>query len=126
MTSVSRSKTLADLFTSYRQQGSGLIDEMDFSGKSERSKMSILRALQKQRTEDDPAGEARPAQNIVPFERKARLANRAPELLSSRNFSFGNSSSAFNGQPDSLVGTALPDLETDFTAGANLNAGGLT
>jgi len=87
--------------------------------------MSILRALQKQRT-DNPAGEIAPGENIVPFERNGRRANKAPALVSSRNFKFGNSGSAFNGQPDSLVGTALPDLETDTTAGANLNADGLT
>ena len=88
--------------------------------------MSILRALQKQRTEN-PNGEFTPAENIIPFERSGRRANKPPELLSSNDFRIGKKpGSAFNGQPESLIGTALPDLETDITAGANLNAGSLT
>ena len=43
-----------------------------------------------------------------------------PELLSS-DFKIGNPGSAFIGQPDSLIGTALPDLESDYSAGAKLN-----
>lgn len=87
--------------------------------------MSILRALQKKRTEN-PNGEIMPAENIVPFERSGRRANKPPQLLSSKDFKIGNPGSAFIGQPDSSIGTALPDMETDITAGANLNAGSLT
>src|SRR5438477_13106292 len=124
MTFVWKSKTLADRFISCKQRFRDIGND-GFPAKSEQLKMSILKALQKQRTEN-PAAVSRPAENIVPFERNRQRANQAPELLSSRSFRFDNSGSAFNGQPDSLVGTALPDLETDITAGANLNAGGLT
>ena len=82
--------------------------------------MSILRALQKKRTED-PNGSEMSLENIVPFDRNGRRANMQPELLSS-DFKIGNPVSAFIGQPDSLIGTALPDLESDITAGAKLNA----
>ena len=82
--------------------------------------MSILRALQKKRTED-PNGSEMSLENIVPFDRNGRRANMQPELLSS-DFKIGNPGSAFIGQPDSLIGTALPDLESDITAGAKLNA----
>ena len=82
--------------------------------------MSILRALQKKRTED-PNGSEMSLENIVPFDRNGRRANMPPELLSS-DFKIGNPGSAFIGQPDSLIGTALPDLESDITAGAKLNA----
>ncbi len=88
--------------------------------------MSILRALQKKRTENPNGESTMPAENIVPFERNARRANKPPELLSSTDFKIGNPGSAFIGQPDSLIGTALPDLETAITAGANLNAESLT
>ena len=82
--------------------------------------MSILRALQKQRTEASDGNEIA-LENIVPFDRNGRRANMPPELLSS-DFKIGNPGSAFIGQPDSLIGTALPDLESDITAGAKLNA----
>lgn len=83
--------------------------------------MSILKALQKNRT-DHFDGEISPSDNIVPFDRNARRENNPPELFSSADFKIGNTSSAFIGQPHSSVGTALPDLETEITAGANMNA----
>jgi capsular exopolysaccharide synthesis family protein len=87
--------------------------------------MSILRALQKQRT--DSTGEAlQPVENIVPFKRNERSANKPPELLAAADLSIGNPGSAFIGQPHSSVGTALPDLETEITAGANMNAESLS
>ena len=84
--------------------------------------MSILKALQKKRTEDPNAIDLSPSVNIVPFDRSERRANMPPELLSS-GLKIGNPGSAFIGQPDSLIGTALPDLESDYSAGAKLNAG---
>ena len=87
--------------------------------------MSILKALQKKRTEDPNSVAATPTENIVPFNRKDRRANMPPDLLGTE-LRIGTPGSAFIGQPDSLIGTALPDLESDFTAGAKLNAEALT
>ena len=87
--------------------------------------MSILKALQKKRTEDPNSVDLTPAENIVPFDRKDRRANMPPELMST-DLRIGNPGSAFIGQPGSLIGTALPDLESDFTAGAKLNADSTT
>ncbi len=87
--------------------------------------MSILRALQKKRTEDSN-GEMAPSENIVPFDRNGRRANTPPELFSATDLKIGNPGSAFIGQPDPTNGTALPDLGSDLTAGAKLNAGSLT
>ena len=84
--------------------------------------MSILRALQKSRTESTDGEAISPSANIVPFNANGRRANRPPELLSAAGLKIGNPGSAFIGQPHSSVGTALPDLETDITAGANMNA----
>ena len=83
--------------------------------------MSILKALQKKRTETFD-GEIAPSENIVPFNRSARRANMPPELLAA-DFTIGNPGSAFIGQPDSTNGTALPVLyEPEISAGAKLNA----
>lgn len=81
--------------------------------------MSILKALEKKRNEL-PTNEAT-TQKVVSIE---EAKNRAfvPAGLVESNFKIGNPGSAFNGQPESNVGTALPDLDTDFTAGARLNA----
>ena len=88
--------------------------------------MSIVRALQKKQLEtSNGAPHARP-QNIVPFTENGRLPNQPPEMLSAIDLRIGNPSSAFIGQPESLIGTALPDLDTGKTAGANLNAGNST
>lgn len=88
--------------------------------------MSILKALQKKRTEE-LGGEmpARNPENIVPFDRSSRQANTPPDLLGQMDFVIGTPSSAFMGQPDSFIGTALPDMETGLTAGAKLNADNL-
>ncbi len=66
-------------------------------------------------------GDAIATQNVVPFEKSGRRANTPPDLFST-DFKIGNSGSAFNGQPNSYIGTALPDLKTGDSAGANLNA----
>ena len=83
--------------------------------------MSILKALQKKRTEDPKGDRIKPSENIVRFDRSGRRANMPPDLLASTELNIGNPGSAFIGQPHSLIGTALPDLETDITAGAKLN-----
>lgn len=81
--------------------------------------MSILQALQKKRTET-PNGETSNGTSIVPFNGDNRQAY-VPADLVSPDFIIGNPGSTFNGQPESNFGTALPDLETGITAGANLN-----
>jgi capsular exopolysaccharide synthesis family protein len=88
--------------------------------------MSILKALQKKRLERE-GGEAKTevSAKAVHFEINGRPNNAPPDLLGGRDFKIGTPSSAFNGRSDSAVGTALPDLETDITAGATLNAVGL-
>jgi capsular exopolysaccharide synthesis family protein len=88
--------------------------------------MSILRALQKKRTEDLNGMEILPSDNIVPFTKNGRPANVAPDLFSVTDLKIGSTSSAFIGQPISTVGTALPEVGTDLTAGAKLNAEALT
>ena len=83
--------------------------------------MSILKALQKKRTET-PNGEAgNLATSVAPFDANIRRAYVPSDLISSE-LKIGNPGSAFIGQPDSNIGTALPDLKTELTAGANLNA----
>lgn len=88
--------------------------------------MSILKALQKKQSEQ--TGEAKPEApaKVISFEINGRQNNAPPELLASKEFKIGIPSSAFNGRSDSAVGTALPDLETEITAGATLNAVGST
>ena len=56
--------------------------------------MSILKALEKKRTEDPHGISNRPAENIVQFDRGVRQAHLPVELLS-RDLSIGNPSSAF-------------------------------
>lgn len=68
------------------------------------------------------SAEATAAQNVVPFDKNDRPANLPPDLFTQTDFKIGTPSSAFKGQPDSMIGTALPDLKTGDTAGANLNA----
>jgi capsular exopolysaccharide synthesis family protein len=82
--------------------------------------MSILKALEKKRTEE-LRGSIQPAENVVRFDRISRQANTPPELFSVTDLTIGNPGSAFIGQPDSTNGTALPDLGSDLTAGAKLN-----
>ncbi len=84
--------------------------------------MSILKALQKKRTETLSVDEILPLENLVPFDRSIRRTNMPPDLLQA-DFKIGNPGSAFIGQPDSTNGTALPVLlESEISAGAKLNA----
>jgi capsular exopolysaccharide synthesis family protein len=88
--------------------------------------MSILRALQKKRTENLNRG-AKTSSNGASYDAAARSREtQPPELLASSEFSIGRPSSAFIGQPGSNIGTALPDLIPEKTAGATLNAESLT
>jgi capsular exopolysaccharide synthesis family protein len=84
--------------------------------------MSILRALNKKRTENMNGDTFAVPENIVPFDPAGRRPNMPPDLLLADDLVIGNPSSAFIGQPDSTIGTALPDLGSDLTAGAKLNA----
>jgi hypothetical protein len=84
--------------------------------------MSILKALQKKQTEQVAEVAEVSQANVVPFEKNGRRANQPPELLSNSDLKIGTPGSAFNGQSDSIVGMALPDVETKITAGATLNA----
>lgn len=83
--------------------------------------MSILKALQKKQTEQITDGSIADPEKIVPFDRSARREGSVPALLPD-DLRIGRPSSAFMGQPDSIIGTALPDLETGSSAGAKLNA----
>ena len=86
--------------------------------------MSILKALQKKQTEESSENTVVKTDNVVPFEKSGRPMNMPPELFADANFKIGMPVSAFNGQPESLIGKALPDLETKTTARATLNAVG--
>jgi capsular exopolysaccharide synthesis family protein len=88
--------------------------------------MSILRALQKKRTENSNGEALPPAENVVRFDPAGRRPNMPPELLIADDLKIGNPSSAFIGQPDPIIGTALPDSGSELTAGAKLNAEVLT
>ncbi len=91
--------------------------------------MSILRALQKKQTEETNSDAESPKGMVLPFERVDRSSvklSKPPEMFADNNFKIGTPGSAFNGQSDSLVGTALPDALSEITAGATLNATGAT
>jgi capsular exopolysaccharide synthesis family protein len=83
--------------------------------------MSILKALQKKQTELLSDGSTADPNNIVQFDRTQRRTNE-PQGLIADDLKIGTPSSAFMGQPDSSIGTALPDLGSELTAGARLNA----
>ena len=63
---------------------------------------------------------------VVAFDKIGRRANTPPELLADKEFKIGTPSLAFNGQSDSTIGKALPDLKSKNSAGATLNAVGST
>jgi capsular exopolysaccharide synthesis family protein len=89
--------------------------------------MSILKALQKKQVEQTSNEAEAPKGTVVPFDRSsARRGNTPPGMFADQDFKIGSPSLAFNGQSDSLVGTALPDSLSEITAGATLNAGGAT
>ena len=88
--------------------------------------MSILKALQKKQIEQTNGNSEAPKGTVVPFDRaerrNAKRANTPPEMFADMDFKIGTPSLAFNGQSDSLVGTALPDSLSEITAGATSNA----
>lgn len=85
--------------------------------------MSILRALQKKQSEQPNKVETTVKATIVPFEKNGKRTNMPPEFLVKDQLKIGTpTSSAFNGQSDSTIGKALPDLEISTIAGATLNA----
>ena len=89
--------------------------------------MSILKALQKKQAEDANEAENPVSANVVPFNKSERKSNQEPELFTKKDIKIGTPSLAFNGQSDSLVGKALPEImETKIAAGATLNAFGST
>jgi capsular exopolysaccharide synthesis family protein len=88
--------------------------------------MSILKALQKKQIEQVDDAELQSSKTVVPFAKSGKSKVAPPDLFGDSNFKIGTPVSAFNGQSDSMVGTALPDLETTKIAGATLNAVGLT
>lgn len=84
--------------------------------------MSILKALQKKQSEQTGEEPSANAGTVVPFGKTAARLTHPPELFADSNLRIGIPSSAFNGQPDSIVGTALPELNSADFAGATLNA----
>lgn len=88
--------------------------------------MSILRALQKKQNEQPAKSKSAPSSNVVQFEQKNKrpAATNPPEIFFDEELKIGSPNSAFNEQSDSLIGKALPDLETENPAGATLNAVG--
>jgi capsular exopolysaccharide synthesis family protein len=87
--------------------------------------MSILKALQKKQAEEQPPPN-KALSRVVPFEKNGRRAASAPEVFLDQEFKIGTpTNSAFNEQSVSTFGMALPDKNTEITAGATLNAVGL-
>ena len=85
--------------------------------------MSILKALQKKQAEQTNQIQTDATTQNEPFEQNGGRVN-APDFAGI-NLKIGTPTvSAFNGQSDSVIGKALPDLETTNTAGATLNAVG--
>lgn len=81
--------------------------------------MSIYKALQR-RNSETPNDGSKAEPRVVPFDAAARRTTAPPDLLAG-DIRIGAPTSTFNGQPGSNIGTALPDLGSDKTAGAKLN-----
>lgn len=85
--------------------------------------MSILKALQKKQAEEPQDAVS---SKVVSFDRTARRNTAPPDFLD-KGIKIGTpTSSAFNEQSVSNFGMALPDKKTEISAGATLNAVGLT
>ena len=78
--------------------------------------MSILKALQKRQAEESNGIEKPVSANVVPFDKNERRSNTPPELFVKER-KIGTPSLAFNGQSDSIIRKALPDMNTETTAG---------
>jgi capsular exopolysaccharide synthesis family protein len=95
--------------------------------------MSILKALEKRKIENPESKESnsdqkrqRNMENVVPFVKDvSKTGGAAPEMFSEQDFRIGRPGSASIEQSDSNIGTALPVLKTDNTAGATMDAVGL-
>lgn len=89
--------------------------------------MSILKALQKKRAEQQRnASRYSDSAKSKPAVTNGKRSNKPPELFAQNGNGSKKSVSVFNEQADSIIGKALPDLETKHTAGATLNTGGST
>ena len=86
--------------------------------------MSILKALQKKQVEqdNDSPDVAAKVSTVVPFERSLKRVTTPPEMFADDTLRIGTPSSAFNGQIEALIGTALPESTSIINAGATLNA----
>ncbi len=87
--------------------------------------MSILNALKKKQAEETNTAETPVSAKVVPFDKNNRRDNKPPDIFT-KDLKIGTPSLAFNGQSNSTIGKALPDLKTETTAGATLNAVGAT
>jgi len=88
--------------------------------------MSVLKALQKKQAEEQPQ-KSETVSKVMPFDRSVRRSVAPPEGFLDKEFKIGiPTTSAFNEQSASNVGMALPEQKTEITAGATLNAVGLT
>ena len=90
--------------------------------------MSILKALEKRKIEQpleqaDEQKKETGSAKVVPFENRNEAA---PDLFDSEEFKIGTPGSVSDEQSQSLIGTALPALEKNDTAGATLDTVGLT
>ena len=92
--------------------------------------MSILKALEKRQTEhpvDDKPEDRKSSKvnsdNVVPFDKNG---SNSSNMFGGENLRIGTPSSTSNEQSESLVGTALPNLETTNAAGATLDVVGST
>ncbi len=88
--------------------------------------MSILKALQKKKSEQNDEKDLFVSKKVETNIRNDRPANSPPEMFSAEDIKIGKSSLASDEQADSLIGKALPDWETKNTAGATLDAIGST
>ena len=96
--------------------------------------MSILKALEKKQIEtpkktsekNDSKAESVKRANVVPFEKNGGSNNATSKLFNDGDFKIGAPVSVSNKQSNSLIGTALPVLEMENTAGANLDTVGST
>jgi capsular exopolysaccharide synthesis family protein len=92
--------------------------------------MSILKALQKRQIETGVEEfnlatkkvAVADSSKVVAFDRAIRQNNKPPEVFLDDNFRIGKTHSALNEQTGLSTGTALPNLRTENTAGATLNA----
>ena len=93
--------------------------------------MSILKALQKKRAEQQQQQSGNGGKSLDSAESRSaktrrKSSNKPPELFTKNGNGSNTSVSVFNEQADSIIGKALPDLETKHTAGATLNTGSST